>query len=128
MTDGSQVNRDDVEKRWYDAATMRSASTYVIVVLVIALAAMGAILLWAGLTRDGCGPNDGFVCNDTQRVLLALLPAALLLVGTLGGFIRTYQVWRRGGRWPLWQAAGWVLMVSTLLYITLSVGVLGNAR
>ncbi|NLG54334.1 MAG: hypothetical protein GX542_01570 [Rhodococcus sp.] len=117
----------DVEKRWNDPLAIRSASFYVLGVIAAALLVMGAIVLWAGLTRDQCAPDSEFVCNGTQRVLLALLPAAVLLIGTITGFIRTYLVWRAGGRWPIWQAAGWALMVSTLLYITLSAGMLGSA-
>lgn len=116
----------DTEKRWYDPNTVRSASIYAISVLTVALLTMGAVLVWAGTGGDNCPPDSGFVCDDTQRLVLALAPAAVLLVGTIGGFVRTYLVWREGGRWPIWQGAGWFLMVSTLLYITLSAGVLMN--
>ncbi|QNG19930.1 hypothetical protein G4H71_14950 [Rhodococcus triatomae] len=116
----------DTEKRWYDPNTVRSASIYAISVIVVALLAMGAILAWVGMDDTQCPPDSGFVCDDTQQLLLALVPAGILLVGTIGGFVRTYLVWRDGGRWPIWQAAGWVLMVSTLLYITMSASVLMN--
>ncbi|MBB3038779.1 hypothetical protein [Hoyosella altamirensis] len=99
----------DVEKRFYDPPTFRKAATYATVVIVLALGSMGVLLLWAA-------PESGGVAGN----LLTFGPAAILLLGGIGAFVQTYRVWRRGGTWPLWQGAGWFLLVLFFAYAALS--------
>jgi hypothetical protein len=47
-------------------------------------------------------------------------PIAELLLGGIGAFVRTYRVWRAGGRWWIWQGAGWFLLVLMLLELTMT--------
>jgi hypothetical protein len=90
-------NVDDVEKRWRNPAAFRSALGYVAVVTVVAVlvftlqALVGAAGIW-----------------------WAAATPAVLFVGALGAFVKTYRVWRAGGTWPIWHGAGWFLLASAL--------------
>jgi len=97
---------NDVEKRWHDPAATRAAVRYAVV--VIALAAVAFI---------AC------VVIDPHSVILASVTPAVLLVGGIGAFVKTYRVWRVGGTWPFWQGAGWFLL--TLMLVSL--GLPGSA-
>lgn len=74
----SESMTNDVEKRWRDPAVFRAAVRYA--VLVIAVAGL-ALVVYA----------------FTKEVTAAVLVPAVLFVGGLGAFIRTYQVWRAEG-------------------------------
>lgn len=91
---------NDVEKRWRDPAVFRAAVRYA--VSVIAVAGL-ALVVYA----------------FTKEVTAGVLVPAVLFVGGLGAFIRTYQVWRAEGTWPIWQGAGWFLF--SLFLVTLPV-------
>ncbi|MGY1994538.1 hypothetical protein [Mycolicibacterium fortuitum] len=91
---------NDVEKRWRDPVVSRAAVRYA--VSVIAVAGL-ALVVYA----------------FTKEVTAGVLVPAVLFVGGLGAFIRTYQVWRAEGTWPIWQGAGWFLFA--LFLVTLPV-------
>lgn len=114
---------NDVEKRWHDPDTMRRASWYVAVVLALTAGVVAGALLWSAAGSSAC-PGVAEACPDPPRVGLAVGPAAVLLIGGLGAFVRTYAVWRRGGVWPIWQGAGWLLLVLFLAYATMASGLL----
>jgi hypothetical protein len=59
-------------------------------------------------------------CGAPQRTLLALAAPAILFVGGLRAFSRTYQSRRTGEMSWAWQGAGWFLLVSMLLVLTTS--------
>jgi len=90
------VTNNDVEKRWYDPEALRVAMIYVGVVIALAAAAF-------------------FVTNATRSLIAGLLVPLILFVGGIGAFIHTYRVWRSDGPWPVWQAAGWILLMLFLL-------------
>ncbi len=92
-TDG---NTNDVEKRWYDPAMFRAAVKYVLIVLALAGAAFTVTVIWRSLVAG-------------------VLVPGILFAGGIGAFIRTYQVWRVGGVWPIWQGAGWFLLLLFLV-------------
>ena len=81
---------------------------------------------WAATNREECANAAYFVCASPDRYILALAPTAILLFGGLGAFVRTYQVWREGGTWPIWHGAGWLLFIFMLLYLSISAGVLAS--
>lgn len=83
---------NDVEKRWHDPAMVWAAVKYVAFVVALAGAAYAATVMWHSLVA-------------------AILVPLILFVGGIGAFVRTYQVWRAEGVWPIWQAAGWVLLL-----------------
>jgi hypothetical protein len=45
------------------------------------------------------------------RTAAAIAPTVILALGGIGAFVQTYLVWRGGGRWRIWHAAGWVLFL-----------------
>ena len=96
MTD-HEAERRDVEKRWHDPATFRAAAVYVISVVVLAALAFAAMARWHSL-------------------LAATLVPAILFVGAMGGLVRTYQVWKAGGVWPIWHGAAWILLVLLMFF------------
>ncbi|MFE3290931.1 hypothetical protein [Rhodococcus sp. NPDC059234] len=114
---------DDIEKRWNDPPTIRRATRYTCAVIAVALVAMALAFAW-GATNHDCPVDQARICSTTDRWVLAVAPAAILLLGGLGAFVRTYRVWRSGGTWPIWQGAGWVLMVLMLVYASMGAGLL----
>ena len=86
------ASRRDVEKRWHDPATFRAAARYVLYVVALAAAAFVATMVWKAL-------------------ITGILVPVILLLGTVGAMVRTYQLWRDGGVWVIWQGAGWILAV-----------------
>lgn len=117
---------NDVEKRWNDPQAFRAAVKYVLFVIALAVLAVVATSVWAYTNADLCRDAEFFVCQEPERTLFLVAPPAILLLGGLGAFYKTYRVWRAGGVWPIWQGAGWALFVLMLVYITGSVGVLSN--
>ncbi len=96
MSSKDVMSINDVEKRWHDPQQFRAAVNYV--VLIIALA--GVALIVAALWRS---------------LVAGILVPGTLFVGGVGAFIRTYQVWRAEGVWPIWQGAGWFLLLAFLV-------------
>ena len=97
-------SRNDVEKRWRDPQMFRSAVSYVVIMIALAGAAFAATVAWRSL-------------------LAAIMVPAILFVGGIGAFIRTYQVWRAEGVWPIWQAAGWFLLLVCLFFLGLPLSI-----
>lgn len=87
---------NDVEKRWHDPQMFRSAVTYVVVVAAIA----GVALAFYAFDRS---------------LLSAVLVPTITFVGGVGAFVRTYQIWKAEGTWPIWQGAGWFLLALSLV-------------
>ncbi|KDE12020.1 hypothetical protein [Rhodococcus aetherivorans] len=114
----------DVEKRWRDPRTARAAVRYAAVIVAAALLLMAAVVIWAAVSGDRCADEEFLVCTDPARLVLAIGPTAILLLGAVGAFVQTYRVWRSGGTWPIWHGTGWGLMVLTLVYGSISSGVL----
>lgn len=92
-TDG---DTNDVEKRWHDPVMVRAAVTYVISVIAVAGVAFTVTVVW-------------------RSVVAGVLVPAILFFGGIGAFIQTYRVWRAEGVWPIWQAAGWFLLLLFLV-------------
>lgn len=92
--------RRDAEKRWHDPETFHAAAVYVVSVIALAALAFAAATAWHSL-------------------LAAILVSVILLVGTLGGLWRTYQVWKIGGVWPIWHGASWILLVVLMFFFDL---------
>ncbi len=89
-------DRNDVEKRWHDPQMFRSAVGYVVAVLAVA------------------GLAFVFYAFDHSTLSATLVPT-ILFVGGVGAFVRTYQVWKAEGTWPIWHGAGWFLLAFSLL-------------
>jgi len=95
---------NDVEKRWHDPAAVRAAVTYVVVVLLVAGSAFFVTVTWH------------------SRIAGILVPG-LLFAGGIGAFVKTYRVWRAEGVWPIWQGAGWFLLLLMLFCLGVPVAV-----
>jgi len=98
------MDRNDVEKSWHDPVALRAAVIYVVSVVVVAGVAFAATVIWHSL-------------------IAGILVPVTLFVGGIGAFVQTYRVWRVHGTWPIWQAAGWVLLGLFLFCLGVPVGV-----
>jgi hypothetical protein len=92
----------DVEKRFDRPGTFREAAMYVGMVVAVAGIVFAA---YAFSWRDS--------------VLVASMVPAILFIGGVGAFVKTYRVWKARGAWPAWQGAGWFLL--TLMLVCLSI-------
>lgn len=92
---------NDVEKRWHDPPEFRAAVTYVVAVVVVAGIALAFYALPGG-----------------RSLLTAALVPTIVFVGGVGAFVRTYQVWRAEGTWPIWHGAGWFLLALSLVCLS----------
>ncbi|KUI22546.1 hypothetical protein AU193_20225 [Mycobacterium sp. GA-1285] len=93
---------NDVEKRWDRPKEFRAAATYTAV--VVAVAAL-AFIIYA-------------VVSKTSVVAASTVPAILFL-GGVGAFVRTYRLWKAQGTWVQWQGAGWFLLLLMLLCLSI---------
>jgi hypothetical protein len=107
-----------------DDANVRAAVRFGLVVAVAGVAFLVAAAVWVG-TCDG-STVDTVACGAPQRTLLAIGAPAILLIGGLRAFVRTYQTWRKHETWWAWQGAGWFLMTLMLLVLTMSMPVLAG--
>jgi hypothetical protein len=97
-------NRNDVEKRWHDPAMFRAAVTYVVSVVAAAGVAFAAAVVWHSL-------------------IAGILVPVILFAGGVGALVQTYRVWKAEGVWPIWQGAGWFLLLLTLVCLGVPVAV-----
>ena len=102
------MTNNDVDKRWHDPQALRAAVIYVGVVIALAATAFFVTNATRSLIAF-------FATNATRSLIAGLLVPLILFVGGIGAFVRTYQVWRVQGAWPIWQAAGWILLMLFLL-------------
>ena len=102
----NQGSINDVEKRWSDPAMFRAAVTYVGVVIALA----GAALAVTAISRS---------------LVAGILVPAILFIGGIGAFVRTYRVWKAEGVWPIWQGAGWFLLLLFLVCLGVPFAVAG---
>ncbi|MFZ2529450.1 MAG: hypothetical protein WAX14_17640 [Rhodococcus sp. (in: high G+C Gram-positive bacteria)] len=115
----------DVEKRWRDPATFRSAVWYAAIVVTLALVVMAVAVVWGlAVGGDRCAEESFAVCTSPAKQILAIGPTAILLIGGVGALFQAYRVWRRGGSWPIWQGVGWGLLVVMIVFLMFSFGVL----
>ena len=104
-----QVGRDD--------DTVRAAVRYSLIVII---AGVGFLII-AAVWVSTCGTDaETVACGRPERFLLAVIGAAILGLGGIGAFVRTYRIWRREGTWWGWQGAGWVLLTMALMVFTMS--------
>lgn len=117
---------NDVEKRWNDPQEMRRATIYAGSVIVVAAVVVTVAVVLGSSQADACRDAGFRICEDPERLLIAVAPPTILLLGGIGAFIRTYRVWKSGGVWPIWQGAGWLLFALMLVYFTMSGSVLAG--
>ena len=92
----------DVEKRFDRPGTFRAAAIYVGAVVAVAAIAFAV-----------------YAFTAKESVVMASAVPAILLVGGIGAFVKTFRMWKAEGAWPAWQGAGWFLLI--LMLVCLSV-------
>lgn len=89
-----------------------------------ALAIAGVASAFVVLAIWGVGSCDPAAqtaaCGRPYRTVLAVGGPAILAIGGLWAFARTYRVWRELGTWWGWHGAGWFLLTLTLVVLLLS--------
>ncbi|MCI4673924.1 hypothetical protein [Candidatus Mycolicibacterium alkanivorans] len=98
------MTSNDVEKRWHDPRMFRAAVTYVVAVVAVAGVAFAAAVVWRSLTAG-------------------ILVPVILFVGGVGALVQAYRVWKAEGVWPIWQGAGWFLLLLMLVCLGVPVAV-----
>ena len=78
-----------------DDANVRDAVRFGLGVAAAGVAFLVVAAVWVS-TCDGA-TADTVACGAPQRTLLAIGAPAILLIGGLRAFVRTYQTWRRAG-------------------------------
>jgi hypothetical protein len=92
----------DVEKRFDRPGAFRAAAIYVLAVVAVAA---GAFAVYAFAARGS--------------VVAACIVPAILFVGGVGAFLKTYRAWKAQSGWPAWQGAGWFLLVLMLVCLSI---------
>jgi hypothetical protein len=116
-----QPNPNDLR---HDDAHVREAVRFGLVVAVLGVAFLVVAAAWVS-TCDGA-TVDTAACGVPQRAILAIGAPAILLLGGLRAFVRTYQAWRNGETWWPWQGAGWFLFTLMLVALTMSMPALAG--
>ncbi|MFH5210790.1 hypothetical protein ACHIPZ_21675 [Antrihabitans sp. NCIMB 15449] len=107
--------------------TARDAQLYTLAVVSLALIVLIVSAALAAASGNECAEDTVLACHSTARAMIAYVPSTLLLVGAVGAFVRTYQVWRRNDEWRIWHGAGWVLFVVLAIYLGMAATVLTDA-
>jgi hypothetical protein len=115
-----------LERLRNDDVNVRDAVRFGLGVAVAAGVFLVTAAVWVS-TCDGA-TADTVACGVPQRALLAVGAPAILLLGGLRAFLRTYQTWRKHETWWAWQGTGWSLLTLMLLVVTMSMpGLAGPA-
>jgi len=102
----------------HDDANVRGAVRFGLVVAAVGVAFLILAALWVSTCHGATA--DTAACGVAQRTLLAVGAPAILLIGGLWAFVRTYQTWRNRETWWAWQGAGWFLFTLMLVVLTMS--------
>ena len=100
--------------------TVAAAARFAGVVVAVAALVLVLGLVWVNGCKSGTGEEALAHCGGIQRNVLGIGSPLILLLGGLGAFVRTYQVWRARGRWWIWQGAGWFLLVLMLVVLMMT--------
>lgn len=106
---------DDVRR---DDANVRDAVRFSLLVAALGGAFLVVAAVWVS-TCDGA-TADVVACGVPQRMLLGIGAPAILSIGGVLAFVRTYQTWRKHQSWWAWHGAGWLLMTLMVLALTMS--------
>lgn len=99
-----EASRRDAEKSWHDPVMLRTAAIYVVSVIALAAAAFAAMAVW-------------------HSMLAAIMVPVILTIGSVGAMVRTYQVYKAGGVWPIWHGATWILLVFVMMFFDVPLAV-----
>jgi hypothetical protein len=107
--------------------TARDAQLYTLAVVSLALIVLIISAVWVAASDNDCADDTVLACHSTARAAISYVPSTLLLVGAVGAFVRTYQVWRRNDEWRIWHGAGWVLFVVLAIYLGMAAALITGA-
>jgi hypothetical protein len=103
---------------------VRDALRFTLVVAVAAAGFLAVAAVWVSTCSGSVA--DPLACGVPQRTLLAVGAPAILLLGGIRAFVRTFQSWRREQPSWAWQGAGWVLLALMSLVLSTSTPMLGT--
>jgi uncharacterized membrane protein len=107
----------------HDDANVREAVRFGALVAVAGIAFLATAAVWMSTCSGATA--DMLACGVPQRTLLAVGAPAILLLGGLRAFLRTYRNWRKQETWWAWQGAGVFLVALTLVVVTMSPPLVG---
>ncbi|CPT75684.1 hypothetical protein [Mycobacteroides abscessus] len=109
----SDAERKDRDKRTHIQAVRFSAAT-----VALAIVTFVTTVVWMGQCSVSV-EVDKTLCGRHGTPAMAMAAPGVLMIGGVIAFVQTYRVWRRRGRWWVWQGAGWFLLL--LMVVTLMV-------
>ena len=102
----------------HDDTNVRDAVRFCLAIAVLGAAFLVFAALWVSTCQGAT--VDAVACGAPQRALLAVGAPAILLIGGLWAFVRTYRTWRNRETWWAWQGAG--LFLVTLMLVVVNTG------
>lgn len=104
-----------------DDQTYGRAVLYGVCVIGFSAIVFAAVNFWAA-TRKNCAGAQTHVCDTPAQAAMMIGPSLVLLAGGIGAFVHTYQRYRDGRSWRVWQGAGWFLFILMTAYLMISAG------
>ncbi|BAH36478.1 hypothetical membrane protein [Rhodococcus erythropolis PR4] len=113
MTDSSDTP-DVIQRR--ERKINRRTLTYGLSV-VLATAALVVAIVWLGSRRGECFGTDTLLCSQKDRRLAVFVPSLMLLLGSVGAFLRASLRLHRLRRLYIRPYMAWLLTGLTLVYL-----------
>lgn len=113
MTDSSDTP-DVIQRR--ERKINRRTLTYGLSV-VLATAALVVAIVWLGSRRGECFGTDTLLCSQKDRRLAVFVPSLMLLLGSVGAFLRASLRLHRLRRLYIRPYMAWLLTGITLVYL-----------
>ncbi|WGV49398.2 hypothetical protein [Rhodococcus erythropolis] len=113
MTDSSDTP-DVIQRR--ERKSNRRTLTYGLSV-VLATAALVVAIVWLGSRRGECFGTDTLLCSQKDRRLAVFVPSLMLLLGSVGAFLRASLRLHRLRRLYIRPYMAWLLTGLTLVYL-----------
>lgn len=102
----------------HDGAQVREVLRHALGIVILSAVFLAVAAVW--VSTCGGSVADALSCGTPQRTLLALGAPAILLVGAVRAFVRTYQLPDRGHAWLAWHFAAWTLLALMVVVATAS--------
>lgn len=112
MTDSSDAS-DVIQRR--ERKINRRTLTYGVSV-VLATAVLVIAIVWLGSRRGECFGTDTLLCSQKDRRLAVFVPSLMLLLGTVGAFLRASLRLHRLRRLYIRPYMAWLLTGLTVVY------------
>ena len=93
------------------------ACVYGIGFLVVATLTCIAFAVWVSNGPDACPANPSGACPGFALNGLVFGPFGILLIGSLGAAIQTFQAYRKGNEYQQWHIVMWLLLVCMITYV-----------